>query len=462
MAGLHFDTLDRLNDGPRVHESDFDKSIFPRVKELIAKYEIRYDPLTPVPADDAMADRLFSAGLEFAVEKGLWVLDTQKVIKFTRAEIWRVLENLHSPLWFGHAKDQVCLSPRKPESSIRPLVLGGAAGSSVTEGEIYTKLMMGYALEPTIDMISNANPTLIEGREIQPYSPLETHGAIQEVGWIREATRRAGRPGMPLWVAPGAAATAPPAIAIINQERGIRKGDFLYAAMLTELKVDFDRLTRAVAAVENEIHVATLLAPMIGGWAGSAEGVAVVGVAECLLAAVAFSATIVVNHPVIMTLKNGATTHRQTLWVESVIGQAMARNTAFPLGQNVFVDARAGTDEIFYEVAANAAVAVSSGQHTGAGPSGVTGGEDVDMISPMEARMMGEVSRAVTGMIRKDANEIVNYCLEKYEPTLGNPPKGVRFQDLYDLSQMKPHDFWLEKFEVVKEDLKKRGVPFRY
>ncbi len=321
---------------------------------------------------------------------------------------------------------------------------------------------MGYALEPTIDMISNANPTLIEGREIQPYSPLETHGAIQEVGWIREAVRRAGRPGMPLWVAPGAAATAPPAIAIINEERGIRKGDFLYAAMLTELKVDFDRLTRAVAAIENQIHVAALLAPMIGGWAGPAEGAAIIGVAECILAAVAFSATIVVNHPVIMTLKNGATTHRQTLWVESVIGQAMSRNTIFPLGQNVFVDARAGTQEILYEAAANAVVAVSSGQHTGAGPSGVTGGEDIDMITPMEANMMGEVSRAVTGMTRKDANKIVNYCLEKYEPTLGNPPRGKRYQDLYDLDKLQPHDDWLDMFEEVKADLKENGVPFRY
>ncbi len=462
MPGLHFDTLDRLNAGPRVHEDAFDRSIFPRIKELINRYEIKYSPDTPVPADDAMADRLFAAGLEYAIEKGLWVLDTQKVIHFTSAEIWRVLDNVHSPLWFGHAKDQVCLMPRKPESTVRPLVLGGAAGSSVSEGDIYTKLMMGYALEPTIDMISNANPTFIEGREIQPYSPLETHGAIQEVGWIREAVRRSGRPGMPLWVAPGAAATAPPAIAIINEERGIRKGDFLYAAMLTELKVDFDRLTRAVAAIENEIHVATLLAPMIGGWAGPPEGAAIVGVAECILAAVAFSATIVINHPVIMSLKNGATTHRQTLWVESVVGQAMSRNTRFPLGQNVFVDARAGTREILYETAANAAVAVSSGQHTGAGPSGVTGGDDVDMISPMEARMMGEVSRAVTGMSRIEVNKLVNYCLEQYEPTLGNPPKGQRYQDLYDLSRMQPHDEWLELFETVKADLQAHGIPFRY
>jgi len=146
MTGLFFDTLDRLNTGPRVHEQDFDRSIFPRMKEMIARYEIKYNPAEPVPSDDDMADRLFAAGMEYAIEKGLWVLDTQKVIKYTQGEIWRVLENLHSPLWFGHAKDQVCLSPRTPESSVRPLVMGGAAGSSVSEGEIYTKLNDGLCL----------------------------------------------------------------------------------------------------------------------------------------------------------------------------------------------------------------------------------------------------------------------------------------------------------------------------
>jgi len=366
------------------------------------------------------------------------------------------------PLQLGYGKDQVILQPRRPDSDIRPLVAGGAAGSSVSEGEIYTKLMMMYALEPTIDLVSNANPALIEGRELRNYSPLETHGAIQEVGWIREAIRRSGRPGMPLWVAPGSAASAPAAIAIINEERGLRRGDLIYAAMLTELKLDFDRLHRAVAGIENGLHIACLLAPMIGGWAGPAECAAIIGTAEVLLAAVAFSATLVVNHPVHMSLKNGATTHRQTLWMESVIGQAISRNTVFPIGQNVFVDARAGTTEILYEAAANAIVAVTSGQHTGAGPSGVVGGEDIDMISGMEARMMGEVSRAVTGMTRKDANPIVEYCLSKYEPTLGSPPKGKRMQELYDMSTLTPSAEWQGTFEQVKADLQAHGVTFRY
>ena len=269
-------------------------------------------------------------------------------------------------------------------------------------------------------------------------------------------------PGMPMFVAPGCSASAPPAVAIINEERGLRKGDFIYAALLTELKSDYDRLIRAVAAVENGLHVATLLAPMIGGWAGTPEGAAICGTAETLLAAICHSSTIVVHHPVHMSLKNGATTHPQTLWVESIVGQAFARNTIFPIGQNVFLDARAGTYEILWEAAANAIVAVSSGQHTGPGPSGITGGDDVDMISGVEVRMLGEVSRAITGMTRKKANEIALKCIAKYETTLGKPPKGKRMQDLYDFEKLKPNDEWLDMFETVKNQLKDWGIPFRY
>ena len=38
MPGLHFDMIDRVDQGPRMREKDFDMAIFPRVKELAAKY----------------------------------------------------------------------------------------------------------------------------------------------------------------------------------------------------------------------------------------------------------------------------------------------------------------------------------------------------------------------------------------------------------------------------------------
>ncbi len=83
------------------------------------------------------------------------------------------------------------------------------------------------------------------------------------------------------------------------------------------------------------------------------------------------------------------------------------------------------------------------------------------MISGIEMRMLGETSRAVTGMSRKKANELAVKCLEKYEPTLGNPPKGKRLQDLYDIEKLKVKEEWLAKFKEVKAQLKDWGMPYR-
>jgi methylamine--corrinoid protein Co-methyltransferase len=177
------------------------------------------------------------------------------------------------------------------------------------------------------------------------------------------------------------------------------------------------------------------------------------------MAAVAYDATIVVNHPVHMDLKNGATTHPQTLWAESVIGQAVSRNCVFPIGQNVFVNARAGTEDVLYEAAVNGIVAVSSGQHTGPGPSGVTGGDDIDMISGLEARMMGEATRAATGMSREQANEIALKCISEYEPRMAEPPSGKTIHELYDMSTMTITDEWIGMYDHVKAQLQEWGLP---
>ena len=101
-------------------------------------------------------------------------------------------------------------------------------------------------------------------------------------------------------------------------------------------------------------------------------------------------------------------------------------------------------------------------QHVGPGPSGITGGDDIDMISGIEMRIIGETTRAATGMDRKTSNEIVKKCLAKYEPTLGNPPKGRRMQELYDFEKLTPKQEWVSMFEEVKAALKDRGVAFKY
>ena len=60
-----WEILERANTGPHYDEDDFLPKIFtPKLQEVIKKYEIKYDPETPVPADDDLADSVWRAGWE--------------------------------------------------------------------------------------------------------------------------------------------------------------------------------------------------------------------------------------------------------------------------------------------------------------------------------------------------------------------------------------------------------------
>ena len=52
-----FEIIRRALDGPYSAEQDFAlKILVPKLRALIRKHNIRYDPATPVPSDDSLAD----------------------------------------------------------------------------------------------------------------------------------------------------------------------------------------------------------------------------------------------------------------------------------------------------------------------------------------------------------------------------------------------------------------------
>ena len=62
----------RATSGEICAEKDFDlRRFIPAVRRLVKKYGIAYDPATPVPADDDLADRLWEAGRELFLDLSL-------------------------------------------------------------------------------------------------------------------------------------------------------------------------------------------------------------------------------------------------------------------------------------------------------------------------------------------------------------------------------------------------------
>ena len=80
-----WEVVERAKNGPLVTEKTYDLEIFyPKLLEVSKKYEISYDPSTPVPSDENLTRRVFEAALEFYSEVGTYCIDTNRIIHFKK------------------------------------------------------------------------------------------------------------------------------------------------------------------------------------------------------------------------------------------------------------------------------------------------------------------------------------------------------------------------------------------
>jgi methylamine--corrinoid protein Co-methyltransferase len=454
--------LDKMETGPRMTERDFDLArLHPTMKRLLKEHDIRYDPNTIVPNDDSLIRDVFQAGFELACEVGMWCLDTKRVITLEENDVRTALKRAPEQDIVGTGMDQAVYYPRKIEDPRPPIVAAGCSGKPVTE-EMFVKIYQSQTQIPLNSMLAVGCLTTIDGRDIKPNSPLELQACLREAMGTREAFRRAGRPGMPVYAGPNTAVSAIGSIGSMNAVWAQRPTDYCLTPLLNEMKTDYDRMVRVLYCVNNDIHIQSLQDPPVGGMAGGPEGVAVIGVASRILGLCIYQATNTVWHPFALQHRGGATTPKNILWTENTTGQALAKYTRLITSGNVFTVASPGTDTMLYEVAANIAGMVPSGLHAGPGCGGAT---EPDESSGLEARMLAEVAYASYKLNRDAANEIAKKINAKYENTikkLEGGVKGKKFQECYDVRTITPKKEWMDIFNRVKRELEDFGLDFKY
>ena len=74
---------------------------------------------------------------------------------------------------------------------------------------------------------------------------------------------------------------------------------------------------------------------------------------------------------------------------------------------------------------------------------------------------MGEVGHATAGMSRDDAEEIAQKAVAMYEPELSGKPFGKPFEELYDVTKVRPNAEWLAMYDKVKENVAGWGLNFK-
>jgi methylamine--corrinoid protein Co-methyltransferase len=456
-----WEVMDRaVNSGPLMKAEEFEKKLFRKALECVKKYQIRYNPETPVVCDNAMVSRLFEAGVELYKELGTYCHNTQRIIRFDEAEIRQELKELSlvpPEIIVGEGNERRRLQKRSVGDKIPPLVIGAFIEDNPNEGRDFVQMYKSVAQEPIIDgLYFGPAPRTIEGRAYVLNSPLDIQAVKSSVWWVREALRSVGKPGLHL-LDGGCSAVA--SIAATADDNGLRRTDAFVLPTISELKVDYETLNKVAHSLSHGIMRHSYWAIIIGGYAGGPEGAAIVGIASALNAIMVYKSrycyvsTILMNPPL-----NSA---RNTLWVKNICIQSLNNYTHMICGGAGGTAAGPGTEQQLLEIAALAIVNSIAGGHI------FHGFRKEVLVKPnqgsgMEPRWGGETAKAVTSLTLEQANEIVLFLLSRYENSLtpDKAPEGHSFQELYDIEKVTVKPEYLRIYEKVKSELAGRGLHY--
>jgi hypothetical protein len=451
-----WEMMDRANTGPHIEEDDFLPKLFtPTLKKIIQKYEIKYDPNTPLPTDDDMADKVWMAGWELFREVGIYNTDTHRIIKVFDEEIKEALYNAKSQYWVGAGKDAVLWKHRTVEDPEPPFCI--MSPDITCDENLHLSMCLAYLNEPLLDGI--CAPILEEsmGHLITSGGPTEINGCTQHIYNLRLAAKQLGRPGT-FFVAVGTAEHDSGQIAVSDNDWGVRTTDARLVGSLTEFKTADTLLNRVIHYAQYGCFTGHLTGPIYGGWCGGSEGVAITLVAYSLMGLVIHGAMFSQHFP--FHLNYGSNTTRELLWSISMAGQALARNSKLLHTSNGFANAGPMTEMLFYETACHALVSTVSGWHLWEMAS--TRNKHRNRATPMEARLGLEVGHAVArqAMNREQANGLALKLLEKYEDQAATAPLGKEYPECYDVAKAVPTQEHYDLYRKIKDELDKMGIEF--
>jgi methylamine--corrinoid protein Co-methyltransferase len=448
------EVIKRAESGEMMKEADYDKKLGKRTSALMRQYEIRYDPNSVIPTDDGLVDRIFQAAVDLFLDLGVYCTDTQRVIRFTQEELRWALESVPQEVQYGRDKETVMVYPRKVEDRRDPVCFFSAVGTPVTE-EMFLSIARSYAQEPLADTFSGPLITSYKGIPVTSGSPIEVEAAIWNTQMLREAARQAGRPHIGIHNFQSTGEKTDATLASAQEKFGALPGDGLLVAAIAEMKVDFERMKKVAFLRQSPYGLGALYGPLMGGYAGGPEGTAIALVSHHFLGLLVFSGERHNSFPI--HLHHVCNTTRDMLWLISVVGQALARNTQLIITSNAFMASGPCTEMVIDELCAQSITSTVSGWHLN--PSAVAKNRHPMRCSGMEPRIHAEVGHRVAqiGLTRKEANRIVLKLVEGYEKRIPEAPIGKMFQECYSVDTIRPTDEYESLFAKKKTEWKELG-----
>jgi methylamine--corrinoid protein Co-methyltransferase len=238
--------------GLKVADKEWNMGLFRKLQELEKRYNFetfKNFVSSDVRAwrnrilDEAEIEDYFQAGIDFLVEKGVFCIDTHRVIQFSEQEIRDGIRMMPEHVTIGEGKDTRQVRKRRwnGDRGYR-LVCGGLHHPIRVDLTPYIPMI--FARIPRVDFLEGFTFRELDGYEI--FGPaIEAHAAKREAAWMREGLRKAGRPGMSIVYYP-ILTRASTMIAPLDPEYGIRRCDGALLAMLPGLMCNYDYITASI------------------------------------------------------------------------------------------------------------------------------------------------------------------------------------------------------------------------
>lgn len=228
-------------------------------------------------------------------------------------------------------------------------------------------------------------------------------------------------------------------------------------SQLNELKIDLDAIAVIAHYKSNSDIIMDEQMPIFGGYAGGLEETTIVDVATHLNSMIMSSASWHLDGPV--HIRWGSTNTRETLACAGWACATISEFTDLMSGNQYYPCAGPCTEMCLLEAAAQSITDTASGREI---LSGVASAKGVitDKTTGMEARMMGEVSRATTGMDIGEVNGILDKLVASYEKDYANAPEGKTFQECYDVATVTPTDEYVKVYDGARKKLEDLGLVF--
>jgi methylamine--corrinoid protein Co-methyltransferase len=209
---------------------------------------------------------------------------------------------------------------------------------------------------------------------------------------------------------------------------GFRLTDWHHASFISELKVAYAELTKAIHYQHTGAFAHNFYNTIYGGYVGGAEGLAVAIVAGVLLMKATLNGTTFNPGPSHAHLS--CNTYPAMIPALSLGFQAISRNS------------RLLTSTV------PAGCSILEGIQSAAGR--ITG-----HVTGLEARFLAQVGRASVGLTRAEANELVQRIVPLYadQQNLGEAVQGVPFQEAYDVESVQPMPEWQQTYEEVCQEM---------